>query len=69
LVTLKPRLQELLGLNLYPPFVGMIDGRSAPRFLSQRLKTNQNSADRVDMGQRILNKKDKIKFKRAVSKL
>jgi ectoine hydroxylase-related dioxygenase (phytanoyl-CoA dioxygenase family) len=25
--TLTPRLQELLGYNIYPPFIGYVDGR------------------------------------------
>jgi ectoine hydroxylase-related dioxygenase (phytanoyl-CoA dioxygenase family) len=31
--TLSPRLQELLGYNIYPPFVGYVDGRHPRRFL------------------------------------
>jgi ectoine hydroxylase-related dioxygenase (phytanoyl-CoA dioxygenase family) len=31
--TLEPRLQELLGYNIYPPFVGYVDGRHPRRVL------------------------------------
>jgi ectoine hydroxylase-related dioxygenase (phytanoyl-CoA dioxygenase family) len=31
--TLPPRLQELLGWNVYPPFVGNVDGRDPRKFL------------------------------------
>lgn len=31
--TLPKRLQELLGYNIYPPFVGYVDGRHPRRFL------------------------------------
>ncbi len=31
--TLPDRLQELLGYNIYPPFVGYVDGRHPRRFL------------------------------------
>ena len=30
---LPPRLQELLGYNIYPPFVGYVDGRHPRRVL------------------------------------
>jgi ectoine hydroxylase-related dioxygenase (phytanoyl-CoA dioxygenase family) len=32
--TLPPRLQELLGYNIYPPFLGYVDGRHPRRALS-----------------------------------
>ncbi len=32
--TLSPRLQELLGYNIYPPFIGYVDGRHPRRLLS-----------------------------------
>jgi ectoine hydroxylase-related dioxygenase (phytanoyl-CoA dioxygenase family) len=32
--TLAPRLQELLGYNIYPPFIGYVDGRHPRRLLS-----------------------------------
>jgi ectoine hydroxylase-related dioxygenase (phytanoyl-CoA dioxygenase family) len=32
--TLPPRLQELLGYNIYPPFVGYVDGRHPRRYLT-----------------------------------
>ena len=32
--TLPPRLQELLGYNVYPPFLGYVDGRHPRRVLS-----------------------------------
>src|SRR5437667_519998 len=31
--TLPPRLQELLGYNIHPPFVGYVDGRHPRRLL------------------------------------
>jgi ectoine hydroxylase-related dioxygenase (phytanoyl-CoA dioxygenase family) len=31
--TLPPRLQELLGYNIYPPFIGYVDGRHPRRVL------------------------------------
>jgi ectoine hydroxylase-related dioxygenase (phytanoyl-CoA dioxygenase family) len=31
--TLPQRLQELLGYNIYPPFLGYVDGRHPRRFL------------------------------------
>jgi ectoine hydroxylase-related dioxygenase (phytanoyl-CoA dioxygenase family) len=31
--TLPERLQELLGYNIFPPFVGYVDGRHPRRFL------------------------------------
>ena len=31
--TLSPRLQELLGYNIHPPFVGNVDGRHPKKFL------------------------------------
>jgi ectoine hydroxylase-related dioxygenase (phytanoyl-CoA dioxygenase family) len=31
--TLEPRLQELLGYNIYPPFLGNVDGRHPRKFL------------------------------------
>ena len=34
--TLPERLQELLGYNIYPPFVGYVDGRHPRRFLPSR---------------------------------
>jgi ectoine hydroxylase-related dioxygenase (phytanoyl-CoA dioxygenase family) len=34
--TLPPRLQELLGYNIYPPFLGYVDGRHPRRALSPR---------------------------------
>lgn len=33
--TLPERLQELLGWNIYPPFVGYVDGRDPKRYLSR----------------------------------
>ena len=32
--TLEPRLQELLGYNIYPPFLGYVDGRHPRRALT-----------------------------------
>jgi ectoine hydroxylase-related dioxygenase (phytanoyl-CoA dioxygenase family) len=34
--TLDPRLQELLGYGIHPPFVGYVDGRHPRRFLDER---------------------------------
>jgi len=34
--TLEPRLQELLGYNIYPPFLGYVDGRHPRRALGDR---------------------------------
>jgi ectoine hydroxylase-related dioxygenase (phytanoyl-CoA dioxygenase family) len=34
--TLEPRLQELLGYNIHPPFVGYVDGRHPRRVLEER---------------------------------
>ena len=34
--TLDPRLQELLGYGIYPPFVGYVDGRHPRRILEDR---------------------------------
>jgi hypothetical protein len=31
--TLSPELQELLGYNIYPPFLGYVDGRHPRRAL------------------------------------
>jgi hypothetical protein len=31
--TLSPRLQELLGYNVHPPFLGNVDGRHPQRLL------------------------------------
>jgi ectoine hydroxylase-related dioxygenase (phytanoyl-CoA dioxygenase family) len=31
--TLPPRLQELLGYNIYPPFIGYVDGRHPRKLL------------------------------------
>ncbi len=33
---LPERLQELLGYNIYPPFLGYVDGRHPRRLLEQR---------------------------------
>jgi ectoine hydroxylase-related dioxygenase (phytanoyl-CoA dioxygenase family) len=32
--TLSPRLQELLGYNIYPPFIGYVDGRHPAKLLN-----------------------------------
>jgi ectoine hydroxylase-related dioxygenase (phytanoyl-CoA dioxygenase family) len=34
--SLEPRLQELLGYGIHPPFVGYVDGRHPRRFLEDR---------------------------------
>jgi ectoine hydroxylase-related dioxygenase (phytanoyl-CoA dioxygenase family) len=36
--TLPERLQELLGYNIYPPFLGYVDGRHPRRALASTLK-------------------------------
>jgi ectoine hydroxylase-related dioxygenase (phytanoyl-CoA dioxygenase family) len=33
--TLSPRLQELLGYNIYPPFIGYVDGRHPTKTLTE----------------------------------
>jgi ectoine hydroxylase-related dioxygenase (phytanoyl-CoA dioxygenase family) len=35
---LSPRLQELLGYNIYPPFIGYVDGRHPAKLLTDALK-------------------------------
>jgi hypothetical protein len=35
--TLPERLQELLGYNIYPPFLGYVDGRHPRRALGSTL--------------------------------
>ena len=37
--TLEPRLQELLGYGIHPPFVGYVDGRHPKRALEERVMT------------------------------
>jgi ectoine hydroxylase-related dioxygenase (phytanoyl-CoA dioxygenase family) len=37
--TLTPRLQELLGYNIYPPFIGYVDGRHPQKLLAQGSRT------------------------------
>ena len=32
---LPPRLQELLGWNVYPPFLGNVDGRHPRKYLAE----------------------------------
>ena len=41
--TLPERLQELLGYNIYPPFIGYVDGRH-PRRLLTRLEVAERAA-------------------------
>jgi len=36
---LPERLQELLGYNIYPPFVGYVDGRHPKRYISEPVRT------------------------------
>jgi ectoine hydroxylase-related dioxygenase (phytanoyl-CoA dioxygenase family) len=36
--TLPERLQELLGYNIYPPFVGYVDGRHPRRYISEPVR-------------------------------
>ena len=33
--TLSPRMQELLGYNIYPPFIGYVDGRHPSKLLTE----------------------------------
>jgi ectoine hydroxylase-related dioxygenase (phytanoyl-CoA dioxygenase family) len=33
--TLPERLQELLGYNIYPPFIGYVDGRHPRKLLAK----------------------------------
>jgi ectoine hydroxylase-related dioxygenase (phytanoyl-CoA dioxygenase family) len=33
--SLPPRLQELLGYNIYPPFIGYVDGRHPAKVLAE----------------------------------
>ena len=35
---LPERLQELLGYNIYPPFVGYVDGRHPRRYISEPVR-------------------------------
>ena len=39
-VTLPERLQELLGYNIYPPFVGYVDGRHPRRALEEAVRVD-----------------------------
>lgn len=32
------RLQELLGFNIYPPFVGCVDGRHPRRYIEEPVR-------------------------------
>ena len=36
--TLPERLQELLGYNIYPPFVGYVDGRHPLRYVGNPVR-------------------------------
>jgi len=38
---LPERLQELLGYNIYPPFVGYVDGRHPRRFILEPVRTSR----------------------------
>jgi ectoine hydroxylase-related dioxygenase (phytanoyl-CoA dioxygenase family) len=38
---LPPRLQELIGYSIHPPFMGMIDGRHPKKLLTQPTKGNR----------------------------
>jgi ectoine hydroxylase-related dioxygenase (phytanoyl-CoA dioxygenase family) len=38
LATLPPRLQELLGCNIYPPFLGYVDGRHPLRYVEEPVR-------------------------------
>src|SRR5436305_1559351 len=40
--TLDPRLQELLGYGIHPPFVGYVDGRHPRRALDERASTTSD---------------------------
>jgi ectoine hydroxylase-related dioxygenase (phytanoyl-CoA dioxygenase family) len=37
--TLPERLQELLGYNIYPPFLGYVDGRHPRRYITELAPT------------------------------
>jgi ectoine hydroxylase-related dioxygenase (phytanoyl-CoA dioxygenase family) len=37
-VELPERLQELLGYNIYPPFVGYVDGRHPRRYILEPVR-------------------------------
>jgi ectoine hydroxylase-related dioxygenase (phytanoyl-CoA dioxygenase family) len=45
--TLPPRLQELLGYNIRPPFVGYVDGRHPRRLLSAEHDAPRHDAEAV----------------------
>jgi ectoine hydroxylase-related dioxygenase (phytanoyl-CoA dioxygenase family) len=36
--TLPMRLQELLGYNIYPPFLGYVDGRHPRRYVDAEVE-------------------------------
>jgi ectoine hydroxylase-related dioxygenase (phytanoyl-CoA dioxygenase family) len=38
--TLDPRLQELLGYGIYPPFVGYVDGRHPRRYITEPVRVH-----------------------------
>ena len=40
--TLPERLQELLGYNIYPPFVGYVDGRHPRRYITEPVRVPGN---------------------------
>lgn len=39
--SLPPRLQELLGYNIYPPFVGYVDGRHPAKLLASSARSTE----------------------------
>jgi ectoine hydroxylase-related dioxygenase (phytanoyl-CoA dioxygenase family) len=40
--TLPERLQELLGYNIYPPFVGYVDGRHPRRYILEPVRPGRS---------------------------
>ena len=41
---LPERLQELLGYNIYPPFVGYVDGRHPKRYITEPVRPPESTA-------------------------
>jgi ectoine hydroxylase-related dioxygenase (phytanoyl-CoA dioxygenase family) len=39
---LPERLQELLGYNIYPPFLGYVDGRHPRRYITEPVRVANN---------------------------
>jgi ectoine hydroxylase-related dioxygenase (phytanoyl-CoA dioxygenase family) len=47
-VELPERLQELLGYNVYPPFVGYVDGRHPRRYITEPVRLPQSGRIGMD---------------------